>query len=531
MTVLSGTSALQAATVAPTKVTTAGTSHTSPTVTTTVANTAVVALWLVKETVSATAATLTTPAGWTADSVARTAFTASLGSGNYTARAHHLTTPGAAGSYGGATSTSSVNSFSIVYTVTAPPLSNQPPTVNAGADQTGLEPGLPFTLTATASDPDGTVTSIVWAQTGGSPAVPVTATGTTGQVTGVAPATTGGATLTFTATATDNGGATATDTVTVSVLPVAEKILIGSTWTPASASLIVFTPTGGGGGGTAPDPDPPAGLLRIVATPEPDFFPPRIRLDITDTRTTPATELTITRLDPDGRYRPVRTDDDGPLPLSGGVATLYDYEPKGFGVQVTYSTDVPGGPTVTTSLDADGIWLVHRGVPSRSVRVDAVSKIGPRTREVQQGKFVILERNDPIVVTGGARSTPAGMIGVRTDTDAQRRAMDLLLDDASPVLLNLPPGRGWGFDPCYLALGTTDEDRPVRYGPVPLREWTLPYQVIGRPVGGIRAAVTWDDIATEGADDYTAAPGSQYMTWQEIADAGLTWAQLAAPTT
>lgn len=271
--------------------------------------------------------------------------------------------------------------------------------------------------------------------------------------------------------------------------------------------------------------------LTLTATPEPGAHVPRVRIDITDSGLPAVTEVTITRLDADGRYRLVRTSDDGPLPISGGVATVYDYEVP-YGTQVTYSTDQAGGPTTATMLDVPDIWLIHPGVPSRSVRVDKVSKLGRRTREVQQGKFVILEREDPIMISGGARSTPAGLIGVRTETDAQRRAMDLLLGDAAPVLLNIPAGRGWGVDTCYLTIGNSDEDRPVRYGPVQLREWELPYQVIGRPVGGTQAAITWDDIATRGADDYTAAAGSKYLTWQAIADAGVTsWAELAAPTT
>jgi hypothetical protein len=79
---------------------------------------------------------------------------------------------------------------------------------------------------------------------------------------------------------------------------------------------------------------------------------------------------------------------------------------------------------------------------------------------------------------------------------------------------------------------TTSRARTVRYGPVPLREWQLPYRVVGRPGGGTQAAIIWDSIATRGANDYTAAAGSQYLTWQAIADAGVSsWAELAAPTT
>lgn len=271
--------------------------------------------------------------------------------------------------------------------------------------------------------------------------------------------------------------------------------------------------------------------LTLTATPEPAAVPPRVRLDITDSGTPAVTSVVISRLDSDGRYRPVRTSDGGPLPISGGVATIYDYEPLGYGTPVTYSTNQAGGPTVTAVLDSGVPWLVHPGLPSRSVPI-SISSQDDETFDVAQGIFDILEREDPIVVTGGARSTAASTFGIRTRTSAERRALRLLLSDASPLLLNMPAAMDWGIDPCYITVGTVRRGRTVRYGPFPYREWQLPYRVVGRPAGGTQAAIAWDNIATRGADDYTAAAGSQYLTWQAIADAHVpSWAELSAPTT
>jgi uncharacterized protein YhjY with autotransporter beta-barrel domain/antitoxin component of RelBE/YafQ-DinJ toxin-antitoxin module len=86
----------------------------------------------------------------------------------------------------------------------------QPPTVNAGADRTIADtnnaPGETVTLTATASDPDGTIQSIVWrlGQT-------VLGTGATIQ----APLSDGPNDVVVTAT--DNSGLTASDTVRITV--------------------------------------------------------------------------------------------------------------------------------------------------------------------------------------------------------------------------------------------------------------------------------------------------------------------------
>lgn len=106
---------------------------------------------------------------------------------------------------------------------------NVVPTVSAGPDQTNVEPWATVTLTATASDPDGTTPTVSWAQTAGSPAV--TLAGTGASRTFEAPGTLAGTTLTFTATASD-GSLTASDPMTVTVLPVTERAAIGGVEVP-----------------------------------------------------------------------------------------------------------------------------------------------------------------------------------------------------------------------------------------------------------------------------------------------------------
>ncbi|MBL0210708.1 MAG: hypothetical protein IPQ13_07325 [Holophagaceae bacterium] len=94
----------------------------------------------------------------------------------------------------------------------APPAANLPPTVIAGLDQSVVE-GAAVTLSATASDPDGTIASYQWAQTGG-PSVSLSGS-TTAQASFIAPQVTTATTLTFTITVTDNRGASAYDSVIV----------------------------------------------------------------------------------------------------------------------------------------------------------------------------------------------------------------------------------------------------------------------------------------------------------------------------
>ena len=92
--------------------------------------------------------------------------------------------------------------------------SNQPPVVNAGADQS-VEAGTMVILSGTASDPDGTIVKYAWEQTGGTTVALSGNTSRTAMFT--SPAVTAEA-LTFRLTATDNEGVAASDEVTVTVI-------------------------------------------------------------------------------------------------------------------------------------------------------------------------------------------------------------------------------------------------------------------------------------------------------------------------
>lgn len=96
---------------------------------------------------------------------------------------------------------------------TAPP-TNLPPSVNAGSSQTINLPTNSVTLSGSASDPDGTISSINWTKlSGGSGTITSTSqlsTTVTGLVVGA---------YSFKLTVTDNGGASSSSNVTVTVNP------------------------------------------------------------------------------------------------------------------------------------------------------------------------------------------------------------------------------------------------------------------------------------------------------------------------
>lgn len=258
-----------------------------------------------------------------------------------------------------------------------------------------------------------------------------------------------------------------------------------------------------------------AASFTLTATAEPNNSPPRVRLDITETGTPVINAVTVTRTDADGRVSPVRTIDGGLLPVSGGVAQLFDYEVP-FGTSVTYQIVEGNAPTDTASVDATDPWLIHIGVPTRSRPVDL--RIGAHEQEewaVDQGVFPILGRREPIVVTGSTRTAPSSSLIVGTDTLAEREDLSDLLADGSALLMNVSPTLGLGLGTAYIAVGNVTVKRLSSVGTDPHWDLTLPYQVVARPAGGTRAVVTWADVA------------AKYSTWSSI-PAGTTWAQLAA---
>ena len=91
---------------------------------------------------------------------------------------------------------------------------NRPPDVNAGADQTVAE-GTVVVLSGTASDPDGTIASYEWTQTGGMIVSLAGVASATAMFT--APNVSMDETLTFRLTVTDDDGATNSDDVSVTV--------------------------------------------------------------------------------------------------------------------------------------------------------------------------------------------------------------------------------------------------------------------------------------------------------------------------
>ena len=128
---------------------------------------------------------------------------------------------------------------------TPPP--NEPPVVNAGMDQS-VDAGTLVILSGTASDPDGTIVSYGWEQTGGTMVSLTGAASATATFT--APDVSMDETLTFRLTVTDNDGAQASDEVMVVVRRVNQPPIVnaGADQSVDAGTLVILS-------GTASDPD------------------------------------------------------------------------------------------------------------------------------------------------------------------------------------------------------------------------------------------------------------------------------------
>lgn len=224
----------------------------------------------------------------------------------------------------------------------------------------------------------------------------------------------------------------------------------------------------------------------ITATVEPSATPPRVRLNVTSDQS----EVVLYRVAADATETPVRSYDGGPIPISGGVALVYDPEVP-YGAPVAYtSDDAATTDSDEVTVDVAAPWLTHPGVPVLSQPITPKS-IGPREHEAQQSVRYPLGSRFPIVANDGRRKAPVYDLVLQTETIDELEGLQALLDDMAPLLLNIPASLGWGVTHEYVRVGALRELRPSDYGGDQIRHWALPCTVVRRPAGGSRADITY----------------------------------------
>ena len=242
--------------------------------------------------------------------------------------------------------------------------------------------------------------------------------------------------------------------------------------------------------------------ITVTPTVEAGNVPPRVRLDVA--ASAGETLTTVTRINGDGSSTPVRTGDGNPLPISGGVALVYDYE-MGYGDAVAYtSVESPGTVSAQVTVAAAQAWLVHPGVPALSIPVTfRPGTLQEETYTVSQAAYVVMGRPNPVVVNDGIRHGAASILIVTVASPGDLQAVKDLLWDAATLLLNIPLDLATEFDTCYVAIG---EVKIGRWTDVVIdgnRDISLPFQVVDRPIGGSQSQRTYVDVLT-GYSSYAA---------------------------
>lgn len=378
-----------------------------------------------------------------------------------------------------------------------------PATQGAGTTVTGLTVGAVYTVSAYVWVPAASLTA--------APALHITGLGPVGSAVTAADqwVRVGG---TFTATATSHtvtllntGTTTAGQTTFFDRVLLEESTVLGNYFDGATAATgsgvgaRVYAWTGSANASASVEYEL---VIRFVITPtvEADTTPPRVRVDVIDRDVAATGGVVLTRLDPAGRTRPVRTIDGGPLALTvsgpARLATIYDYEVP-YGAPVAYSTaEAPGTASAPVTVDVDRPWLVHPGAPALSMPL-WIAELAPRVRDVEQAVLRPMHREFPIVHTDGRRKAPVYDMTVRTGTLQELDAIEALCADAQILLLNVPVSLEWGIGAEYIAVGRISESRLNQYGPEKRRHWLLPCTVTDRPEGGTTASRTLADVAAE----------------------------------
>lgn len=206
---------------------------------------------------------------------------------------------------------------------------------------------------------------------------------------------------------------------------------------------------------------------------------------------------TVTRLDPDGVWRPVRSTNGDDLQVCISSCAFFDHEAPLDGPLTYQSTSAQASGayvsnTVTVSSGGQA-WLTHPGHPQYA-GVAVVTPDGlTESRPARRGVFSPIGMSLPVVVND-VRSGSTGTVVVQTNSAADVARLRNMLADGAPLLLRQPAL--WGGDSWWVSIGDVGIDRFTRIATDNWRHWTLPYLRVDRPPGATDGAVgvTYNDL-------------------------------------
>ena len=111
----------------------------------------------------------------------------------------------------------------------------------------------------------------------------------------------------------------------------------------------------------------------------------------------------------------------------------------------------------TDSWSSDDWWLKHPTRPSLNLVPVMKSQPG-RSSQIAQGVFHPLGRRDPVVVSD-LRQSFTGEAVIRCESDDDRDALDAILADGQPLLLQAPAAAYW--EDTWIAVSQHERTRPI----------------------------------------------------------------------
>lgn len=243
---------------------------------------------------------------------------------------------------------------------------------------------------------------------------------------------------------------------------------------------------------------------------EPANVPPRARVTVTTTDSTPS--ATVLRNNPDGSQSRLRTTTGDVLQLPGGTGIVYDYEMP-LGQSVTYTVAGQSVTSAAVTVDASTVWLNLPGNPALSQPVSLrVGSFDEDDRAITAGVFEVLGRDDAVVITDGQRKSSQSQLTVGCDTLAQATAVMALLNPGQVLQLNVPPSLGLGIDTVYIHCGAVKLRRPSSVGTDPHRDVVIDFRVVSQPIGGAIQQRSYLDVLATYASYSALAAAPAYSS-------------------
>ena len=367
-----------------------------------------------------------------------------------------------------------------VVVVTVQP-GNQPPMVDAGVDQSA-DAGTIVVLSGTASDPDGTIASYLWEQTGGTMVALSAATNATAMFT--APDVSADETLTFQLTVTDNGGATDSDDVRVTVqaspaeITLAGAITNHSTGAVIPGALIRVTQHADGAAqelGTAmTDTDgfyaialtPISGRATVAAEAE-DFVPQSVVVNLMEDMDSATADLAMVPVDVAHSFQPTQDTD-----IMKGDRFLVEVPANSL---MTAAGNAPVGDVMAmvTNLDASsdpavmpGDFMSAAGTTGASGPIESFGAMNMMFRDAN---------GEPLNLSSGQEASVSIPLAGRRDPQGAPETMPLFywsdergqwIEEGEAVLEEVTPGK-WAYVGTVRHFSTWNADK--RYETIWLR--------------------------------------------------------------